>query len=387
MMNAKLGGEIAEGYSLGNLINIVNRNAGSKLERSRIASKFGGKFISSGGKETDPSFPLDLQPIIEAALHAVDASRIAPGIHSRWIGAERENQAGGARPNPYGCADAANILYTVGHFPMAEAERKPMIEVLQSFQNRETGLFEEPTHHTYHVTAHCAGALELFDQRPSHSMQALSFLDEDGALERFLDELPWQDLPTKASHRGAAVFAARVLCGEATPDWQDRYFNWLWKRQDPETGLLLRESVVGCQGEALFLHLVGTFHYLFNHEHARRPLRYPAALVDTCLALRKDVTKLGRRVSFWEIDWVYCLSRARRQCGHRFSETQDELQIFAREYAGFLLRLVSREALPFTDLHSLFGALCALAEIQAALPGVYRTKHPLRLVLDRRPFI
>lgn len=39
------------------------------------------------------------------------------------------------------------------------------------------------------------------------------------------------------------------------------------------------------------------------------------------------------------------------------------------------------------DLHSLFCALCCLAELQAALPGRLPTARPLRLVLDRRPFI
>jgi hypothetical protein len=35
----------------------------------------------------------------------------------------------------------------------------------------------------------------------------------------------------------------------------------------------------------------------------------------------------------------------------------------------------------------LFGAVCALAELQRALPGEIRSERPLRLVLDRRPFI
>jgi hypothetical protein len=41
----------------------------------------------------------------------------------------------------------------------------------------------------------------------------------------------------------------------------------------------------------------------------------------------------------------------------------------------------------FNDLHMLFGAVCCLAELQMALPGKILTSKPLRLVLDRRPFI
>ena len=41
----------------------------------------------------------------------------------------------------------------------------------------------------------------------------------------------------------------------------------------------------------------------------------------------------------------------------------------------------------FNDLHMLFGAVCCLCELQSALPGKLITTKPLRLVLDRRPFI
>jgi hypothetical protein len=53
----------------------------------------------------------------------------------------------------------------------------------------------------------------------------------------------------------------------------------------------------------------------------------------------------------------------------------------------FLLGLDLEEHDGLNDLHSLFGAVCALAELQTACPGMIRTRQPLRLVLDRRPFI
>jgi len=39
------------------------------------------------------------------------------------------------------------------------------------------------------------------------------------------------------------------------------------------------------------------------------------------------------------------------------------------------------------DLHNLFAAISALAVIQDAFPEFIRTEKPLRLVLDRRPFL
>ena len=41
----------------------------------------------------------------------------------------------------------------------------------------------------------------------------------------------------------------------------------------------------------------------------------------------------------------------------------------------------------FDDLHMLFGAMCAVAEMQLALPGEIKSTIPLKNVLDRRPFI
>lgn len=43
--------------------------------------------------------------------------------------------------NEYGCADAVNILYTINEFPRDFESRRKHIEVLQSLQNPETGLF------------------------------------------------------------------------------------------------------------------------------------------------------------------------------------------------------------------------------------------------------
>lgn len=41
----------------------------------------------------------------------------------------------------------------------------------------------------------------------------------------------------------------------------------------------------------------------------------------------------------------------------------------------------------FDDLNMLFGAMCAVAEMQLALPGEIKSTIPMKNVLDRRPFI
>ena len=334
---------------------------------------------------------IDIQPLITDVLATLQTHQLErPGAYARWI--TPHPVAGQSRDlglNPYGVADAANLLYTVGHFPGNPTERASWIAVLRGLQDAESGLFVEGTHHKFHTTAHCIAALELFDARPLHPLRGMEHLAEKEALIAFLEGLDWNDSPWGQSHQGAGVYAARVISGEASVEWQDWYFDWLWQEADSHTGLWRRGCVSHQTPRGIFPHLAGSFHYLFNQEYAHRPLRYPAQLVDFCIEMVRENwwPSLGQAVGFAEIDWVYCLTRGRRQSGHRFAEAQDALREFARSYVQYLLSLDKQTHDGWNDLHSLFGALCCVAELQGTLPGLLHSEIPLRLVLDRRPFI
>ena len=92
-------------------------------------------------------------------------------------------------------------------------------------------------------------------------------------------------------------------------------------------------------------------------------------------------------VGFMEIDWVFCMNRASRQTAHRFDEVKALLWDFAQRFIPYLDSLDEKTDDGLNDLHMLFGAVCALAELQLALPGKIETTVPLKNVLDRRPFI
>jgi hypothetical protein len=348
----------------------------------------------------------NLQPFVEAVEAILSAHALGgAGAYRRWNWQKGERAAQGSgvstQPafagsrhlglNPYGCADAANLLYTINHFPQDPAERAGWVAVLRGMQAETTGLYTEATHYPLHTTAHCLAALELFDARPLYPLQGLAELRDPAAMQAFLEGLDWKARPWTESHKGAGLYAALTLAGEAGPAWQDRYFAWLARENDPVTGLWRRGCIEQAEQGGLvsrFPYLAGSFHYLFNHEYAHMPLAHPAALVDTCLELRRsDPFPLGSSVGFAEIDWVYCLTRASRQSGQRSAVVRAALAELAEQYVPYLLGLDVANDDALNDLHQLFGAACALAELQSALPGLLKTEKPLRLVLDRRPFI
>jgi hypothetical protein len=327
----------------------------------------------------------DLVNQIEATVQRHNLGRT--GVYGRWLW---QNAAGNRElgPNEYGCSDAANILYTIGRFPRETGERAAWIATLQELQNPLTGLFHEKTHTPFHTTAHCIAALELFDAGPRHPLKEMARIATRAELEAFLESLDWTN-PWSESHKGAGLYAARVLAGETSVEWTDWYFAWLWENVDAQTGLLRKGYVDNPDEAGLFPHLAGTFHYLFNQEYARRPLRYPGPMIDTCLRISREKSYpiLGWEVNFAEVDWVYCLARALRQSGHRFEEATGALRQFGTDYVRYLQGLDHAKDEGWNDLHALFGATCALAELQQSLPGFLTTERPLKLVLDRRPFI
>ncbi len=332
----------------------------------------------------------DLQPLLDTVESLVARHALGPpGAYSRWTLPNESGQSD-LGINPYGCADAVNLLYTLGKLPSRPEERSAWVDTLQGLQDPEDGLFHEETHHPIHTTAHCVAALELLDALPLHPLTGLAALREPEAMEAFLDALGWSGSPWTAAHRGAGLYAALVLVGDIDAAWEERYFAWLCAEVDPRSGLLRRESVpeIPKGDPLLFPHLAGTFHYLFNFEHAGKGLPHAAALVDTCLRIFDgNLYPFSRFVSFAEIDWVYCLTRSLRRSDHRSEDAGRAVAAFAEHHVDSLASLDPETDGGLDDLHSLFGTVCALAELQSALGDRLPSDPPLRLVLDRRPFI
>ncbi len=329
---------------------------------------------------------INIDSLIEKARRIVKRHELAEGQYCRWLFQDEENSRE-MGINEYGCADAANILYTIGDFVQDPAKREKWVSTLQNMQDPETGLFTEVTHHTIHTTAHCLAALELFDAQPLYPLTALKqYLDKE-KLYDFLEHLNWAGVPWSQSHQGAGLYASMVITRTNDVQWEEDYFAWLREHCDPDMGM----SYKGRFGHDIPAHhMYGWFHYLFNHEYARRPIPYADKLIDSCIDMYVNKTmddNFAHEVGFMEIDWVFCMNRASRQTPHRFHEVKALLWNFAQEFIAYLESLDEEHDDRFNDLHMLFGALCALAELQLALPGKIRTTVPLKIVLDRRPFI
>lgn len=328
----------------------------------------------------------DLRPFIQSVKYIVDRHYLGkPGEYARWI----TQDAKGSRnlgAIPYGCANAANILYTIGALPESLEERQAFIRVLQSFQDEDTGLFVNPGNYETHTTAFVSGALKLLDARPLHQAKGFSKYLNKEELFRFMDTIDWDKNPWLGAHLGAGIYASMLLTGTADDAWEDHYFAWLDANADEATGLWKRGAL---EGAPRFHHLAATFHYVFNYEHAKRALPYPKQLLDTCIQAYREgaCIDFAKEVGWADIDFAYLLARVQRRAGTRFQETQQILTEIADGLIGQLVKMDPDTSEQLNDLNTLFAIVCALAVLQDALPGHIRTSVPLKLVLDIRPFL
>ncbi|MBQ8821573.1 MAG: hypothetical protein IJZ82_02940 [Lachnospiraceae bacterium] len=328
----------------------------------------------------------DLRPFIGEVERIVERHYLGePGKYTRWI-TQDEKGSRDLGSTPYGCANAVNILYTIGALPSAMEERAAFVKVLQDFQNPEDGLFMNPGNYETHTTAFVSGALNLLDAKPLYTAKGFAKYQSKEGLWAFMDSIDWAKNPWLGAHLGAGIYASMLLTDTVADDWEDLYFQWLDENADPATGLWKKGALEGAEA---FHYLASTFHYVFNYEYAKRALPYPKELLDTCIkAYREGVCMdFSKSVGWPDIDFTYLLARVQRRAGSRFEETQEILKEIADGLITQLLAMNPEESETLNDLNTLFAIVCTLAVLQDALPGYIRTSKPLKLVLDKRPFL
>lgn len=328
---------------------------------------------------------ININSILNNIYENVESHKIETGNYARWLWQNEDNDRN-LSTNAYGCADAANILYTLNLFPRDLKERELCIKNLQAIQDEKSGMFKEGTHHIIHTTAHCVAALELFDARPLYPMYDMEKYKNIDNLYDMLESIDWLHCG-KGAHAGAGIYAAFAITGTVDEEWKNKYFKWFNEKCDSETGLWIKQPV---RDFPVRLQIGDAFHYYFNYEHAKEQMPYPEKLIDSCLNAYKNGEmgeSFGKQFHYIEMDWVYCLNRASHQTTYRFDEIKKTLFSFAEDYIEYLNNVDWKKDDGANDLHLLFGVICCLAELQRALPGKVYSAEPLRLVLDRRPFI
>lgn len=328
----------------------------------------------------------DLRPFIEQVKQIVDRHHIGNiGEYSRWITQDDKNSRD-LGITPYGCANAVNILYSIRELPTSLSERESFIHVLQSFQDADSGLFTSAGNYETHTTAFLSGALNLLNAKPLYHANGFTQYKSKEKLFAFMEAIDWANNPWLGAHLGAGIYASMLLTDTADDEWEDDYFSWLDNHNDSETGLWKKGAL---EGAPLFHYLASTFHYVFNYEYAKRALPHPQALLDTCIKAYRNgaCIDFSKEVGWADIDFTYLLARVQRRAGTRFEETQDILKNIADGLITQLQSMDWQTSETLNDLNTLFAILCALAVLQDALPGYIRTSKPLRLVLDKRPFL
>lgn len=319
---------------------------------------------------------INIEPIIDKVKKSIMAHRTGSG-YARYPG---------GCDNEYGIADALNILYTIDELP-ERAELDSLVDRLKNFQSAETGLFDEGSHHPFHCTAHCLAGIALVGEMARFRVSALDKYLEPSAIVDLLSTLEWNTTDL-SGHIGAGVYSIFYLTRSITPEWEDAFFDWLTNNNDPETGLNVRGAVAAglCP---VWNHMGDWFHFLFCFNSARRAFPNPEKLVDSCIDMydRELMPEsFGHGQRFLDIDWSFTLNRAAIQSGYRLADSRKRLEEFADRFTYYLVNSDLSEP-QWRDMHLMFGAVCALAELQAALPGKLRSRRSLRQVLDIRPFI
>jgi hypothetical protein len=287
----------------------------------------------------------------------------------------------------YGVADMACILYTLGELRPTEKERGEWLAAFQDFQNPDTGWLRErdPTHNPLHNTAFALSAMQLLDLTPRHPVKMGA---EYAAIRTFLETLNWRTAVYGESHRGAGIGSIYALVPElGTPAWFADYFGFCDSVFDPNNGLMGRDKPPGGDSDQIG----GTFHYHFLYSHFNRPMPYPEQRIDTVLRLQQPDGYWHPENHLWmTLDPVYLMTRTLRLCPHRFADVQESVRRIMRVLQREVYSAEGRRQTIAGKMavHTLTAALSIAAEAQQFLGSrEIVTEKPLKLVLDRRPFI
>jgi hypothetical protein len=293
-----------------------------------------------------------------------------------------------AQADPVACAAATNIHYMMRKVPGTEQVRAEWIDTLRSFEDPETGLFDQGPHGLI-ITAACTAALATLYSTPSTPPHAYMEQCAPEARRAFLQERCWCEHPERSSKETAALYVLLAQQESAGPDWARGMVDWLHSEVDEHTGLVRKGCIAPVELEGswtLLPHLCSVLYPLAICQAARQPVFRPARLIDTALEVMEFHRDLFfKRKGHRHLPWVYTLSRCMRYTTHRHEEARQALVRFVPAYLDYLKRQTQNG--DYANLPQAQWDLATLAELQLAVPGELTGLPPLRQVLDVAPFL
>jgi hypothetical protein len=329
------------------------------------------------------SLTCDLRGFIRWILDEFEPSVRLPGGAGRYA-----RQPGQTSPALYGVADMACVLYTIGALHPSVADRAEWADSFELFQNPTTGWFREKEQsklEPQHDTAFVLAAMQLLDLTPRFQVRTTT---EYSDIRTYLNRLNWRTGVYPGAHQAASIGAIYALVPALrSSNWFAEYFATCDGLFDPNNGLMGRDKPPGGDIDQVG----GTFAYSSLYQFFNRQMPYPEKRIDTVLGLQRPDAYWSPSNTLWmTLDAICLMTRTLRYCPHRFEDVRASVRRILKVFQQDVFSPDGRKA-TFAKgqaVHSLTGAISIAAEAQQFLGArEVITEWPLKLVLDRRPFI
>lgn len=314
-------------------------------------------------------------------------TELEPAVRLPGPAGSYAREFGGKIPELYGISDMVCVLYSIGKLNPSEKERAEWASVFATFQDPATGflLEKQPSHSPLHNTAFALAAMQLLELQPT---SPLTLGPEYHDIRAYLGSLDWKSKVYSESHKGAGIGSIFALVPSLhSARWFSDYFAVCDSLFDPRNGMMGQEKPAG--GD--FDQIGGTFHYAFLYQSFNRLMPYPEKRIDAILGLQQPDGYWNEKNHLWlTLDAIYLLTRALREVSHR---REDVIACIRRSMDALQRDVFSAEGRKKTftgrlAVHSVTAAISIVAEVQNFLGAdQVVTEWPVRLVLDRRPFI
>ena len=287
----------------------------------------------------------------------------------------------------YGVADMVCVLYTIGALAPSAGELAEWRDAFKVFENPKTGWFREKNSDLApeHNTAFALAAMQLLNLSPRYKVKMGR---EYSDIRGYLKSLDWRTNVYRESHKGAGIGSIYTLVRDLrSPEWFDSYFSTCDTFFDANNGLMGQ----GKPAKGDIDQVGGTFHYSFLYRYFNRRMPYPEKRIDTVLRLQQSDGYWSPTNHLWmTLDAIYLMTRTLRFCPHRLGDVQASVRKALDAVERDFYSPSGRKTSFAKDdgVHSLTAAISIAAESQQFLNAdVVITDWPLKLVLDRRPFI